>query len=42
MLSKFFKYAQLKVINGAGHGFYGRDQEEAANDLVRFVKQNMA
>lgn len=39
---KVFKHAQLKVIKGAGHGFYGRDQEEAANDLVRFVKQNMA
>lgn len=37
---KVFKHADLKVIDGAGHGFYGRDLEEAASNLVRFVKQN--
>ena len=33
--------AELIVMDGAGHGFYGVDRENAAMDIVEFLQQNI-
>lgn len=35
-----FPDAKLVKLDGAGHGFYGDDEEQAANLSVQFVKEN--
>lgn len=37
---KTYSSAELMVIDGAGHGFYGADWEKAARALAEFVQQN--
>ena len=36
-----FKDAKLKEIPGAGHGFRGAQQEEAAKTIIDFVKESI-
>lgn len=33
--------AELIVLDGAGHGFYGTQREEAASEVVRFLQENL-
>ena len=39
-VDEVYSSAELVVLDGAGHGFYGTDQETAAMDIVEFLKQN--
>jgi len=32
--------AELVVLDGAGHGFYGTDRDEAAESILDFVLEN--
>lgn len=34
--------AELVVLDGAGHGFYGADRDEAAENILDFVLENIA
>lgn len=36
-----FADAELIVFDGAGHGFYGSDQEKAAAEIVRFLQEKV-
>lgn len=38
---KSFPSAELIKIEGAGHGFYGKDRAEAVAASIRFVKENL-
>ena len=38
--AKLFPSAQLVLLEGAEHGFYGADEEHAAGEMIRFIKAN--